>query len=558
MFYPKNFPRELEPVLIKLLLALQNKFGQRSCRHKGSFRQALYSLLAQKSFSSQLQNRFPPYWWFNFILLRHSQLFSPFFRRQISQMIVKTKIRSLSGVVPVAVFTRQKGCPFHCLFCPNQPSLPKSYLADEPAVMRAKRNRFDPFAQTKNRLLALALSGHPLDKTEIIIKGGSFSSYSSSYRQNFVKGIFDAANLEIKQLIEKGKVAVKKSKNLSDSQKINERASCRIVGINIETRPDLISLREIKFLRRLGVTQVEIGVQILDDQVLSLVRRGHLTKEIQQATFLLKEAGFKVGYHLMPNLPGSNPQKDLRSFQKTFTADFSPDYLKIYPTVITRYTQLAKWFKRGKYHPYSLSELIELLVSVKTQIVPRWVRISRLARDISRQMMVGPPVPSHLREVIQQEIKKQKLSCSCLRCREIKSLRMPTTRKLKITSYPASGGKEYFLEFVDKQDHCLGFLRLRIPAYLKKKGEKPPFAALAEAVLVRELRVYGSALPLKHHPAGKIQHQGLGKQLLQKAEKIARREGVTKLAVIAAVGTRDYYRRFGYQLADTYMVKKLC
>jgi len=557
MFYPKNFPRHLEKALIQFLLLLESEFKKKKVNNQKQFNRLIYQLMSKKEFSSQFQGQFPSLWWLNFILLRYQKFFSSKFRNKISKFLIKAKIRSLSGIIPLAVFTKGKGCPFHCLYCPNQKNIPKSYFNDEPAVMRAQINNYDPFNQTKSRLTALALSGHPIDKVEIIVKGGTFSSYSQAYRRKFVKGIFDAANLDIIQLLKTGKTKVQPSQTLKQAQKINEKAPSRIVGINIETRPDLINEKEVKFLRKLGVTHVEIGVQALDDSLLKLIQRGHNVAAVKKATFLLKEAGFKITYHLMPNLPGSSPKKDLALLKKVFKKDFSPDHLKIYPTVITRFSQLASWFQKGQYQPYSLEKLINLLVRFKSKVVPPWVRISRLSRDITKQMMIGPEIPSNLRQIVQQKMKKLRLFCSCIRCREIRGGKITEPIKLKIASYPASDGKEYFLEFTDKKNHCLGFLRLRIPAFLLQTKIKPPFSSLEQAALVRELHVYGPVASLKPKPQKKIQHQGLGRKLIAQAEKIAKKEGAKKLAIISGVGVRNYYRSLGYHLRQTYMVKIL-
>lgn len=481
----------------------------------------------EKEFNADIRffwkNRaYPNLWWLNFILKIHSDQFSYSFIKKINKFLTKTKVRSQSGIVSLSLFTKGAGCSFNCLYCPKENDLPKSYFSDEPGIKRAIRNNFDPFEQTKERLAALELSNHPLDKIEILIKGGTFSFYPKNYRENFVKRIFEAVN-------------GKRASSLLKAQKANETAKKRIIGINIETRPDYINLEEIEFLRFLGVTQVEIGVQALDDKILQSINRGHNVEAVKKATFLLKEAGFKVGYHLMLNLPETSPQKDLLLLKKVFTKDFSPDHLKVYPTVVTKYAKLAELYQKGQYLPYSLPQLIEVLRKFKANIVPKWVRIGRLTRDITVQMIAGPDIPSNLRETL-------KIKCNCIRCREIKGQKVTGRVKLETTPYPASQGKESFLEFTDEADHCLGFLRLRLT-----KNSK---------AVVRELHVYGQAVPIGAKNTKAVQHQNLGKKLLQKAENIAKDHGLKEIFVISGIGARPYYRKFGYKLKGTYMVRR--
>ena len=324
--------------------------------------------------------------------------------------------------------------------------------------MRAIRHNFDPYKQTLQRLIMFALSNHPIDKVEIIIKGGTFSFYPKTYRRRFVKRIFDACNVDVITYLKSGRLVNNSSKTLAFAQTKNEMAKSRVIGINIETRPDYINEKEIEFLRTLGVTHVEIGVQILDDEVYKLINRGHKVKDVINATLLLKNAGFKVGYHLMPNLPGSNPEKDRETLVRTFNDDnFKPDHLKLYPTTITKYTQLSEWNKEERYKPYSTEKLIEMIVGFKSKIAPPWVRIGRLIRDITTTVMEGDGIAPNLREVIQRKMKERGLHCNCIRCREIKDKKMVGQALLRITKYNASKGKEYFLEFIDDVNNILGF-----------------------------------------------------------------------------------------------------
>ncbi len=422
--------------------------------------------------------------------------------------------------------------------------MPKSYLANEPACMRAVLNKFDPYKQTITRLRSLKMTGHPTDKIELIVLGGTWSVYPKIYQNWFIKRCFDACNGIV-------------SKSLKNAQKRNENAKNRIIGITLETRPDFISSQEIKNLRKLGCTRVELGVQSIFEDVLKKNHRGHGLKEIIQATRLLKNAGFKITYHMMPNLPGSSPKKDEKMFAELFSnPDFQPDQLKIYPCVVLKTSPLYKIWKEGNYKPFSQKELINLLVKIKEKIPP-YVRIVRLVRDIPSQSIIAGNKISNLREVVAQEMKKQDKKCKCIRCREIRNIKAKNQNvKLIRRNYEASGGKEIFLSFEDiKNDKILAFLKLRIT-------NSWTLPELKSSALIRELHTYGRVAALKSKIKSQkskvIQHTGLGKQLMDEAEKIVKTETpFQKIAVIAGVGVREYYRKLGYRLQGTYMVKSI-
>ncbi len=452
-------------------------------------------------------------------------------------------IRSLSGVATISILTPGLACKNTCLYCPTEEEMPKSYFSTEPAVKRAIMCDFDPKKQVKARLYSLKVNGHSTDKIELIILGGTFSHLDPERRKKFVKQALDALN-------------GCNSPNLEKAQEINESAPSRCIGLTIETRPDSITEREIINLRELGVTRVELGVQTIYDDVLKTIKRGHLVDKTIKATFLLREAGFKVGYHLMPGLPGSNTKRDLEMFKTVFTnPDFKPDYLKIYPCVVVEKSELYEWWEKGLFAPVKQKEMVELLIEIK-KIVPYYLRISRLFRDIpSFQIKAGVNL-SNLRQLVQAELKKRGLRCNCIRCREPRE-KLITEIQLFRQDYEAARGKEVFLSFEDpERRHLIAFLRLRQPAYLKNYS-KPLFDSLSDSAIVRELHTYGEALPIGKKSKA-LQHQGLGKKLLFEAEKIAQKEwGVNKIAVISGVGVREYYRSLGYQLKDTYMVKEL-
>ena len=493
-----------------------------------------------------------------------------FFEEQLK----RKPVRSLSGVTVVSVLIKSStlhrnssapsACPGDCLFCPTEKNLPKSYLSGEPAVERAKQLKFNPYLQVKKRIETLGKLGHPTDKIELIIIGGSWSALPKKYQIWFIKECFRGAN-DRKLTTNNQQLTTKLDKleqELKLEQRRNEKTKHRIIGITLETRPDLITPEEILMMRKLGCTRVEIGVQILDDKILKLNNRGHGLKEIIKATQLLKQAGLKICYHLMFGLPFSSPRKDLSCFKKIFDIqDFRPDMLKLYPCVITRGSEIFKLWQEKKYTPYQDKNLINLLVKIKSMIPP-YVRVNRVFRDIpSTKILAGSKI-SNLRELIASTMKENNLQCRCIRCREIKNETDLLSLKLVKREYQASQGKEIFLSFENqKKDKLAAFLRLRLSNNFPKY-----FPELKNAALIREVHTYGPTAPIGQHPKT-TQHQGLGKKLIKEAEKIVslrqisrsetKKSGFKKIAVIAGVGTREYYRKLGYQLENTYMIKLL-
>jgi len=481
------------------------------------------------------------------------------------EKLKKRPIRSLSGVAVVSVLTKPYPCPGHCLYCPTDKEFPKSYLAGEPAADRAKNLKYDPYEQVKYRLETLQKIGHATDKIELIVIGGSFTAYPRKYQEWFVKRCFDGANsCNLKH--------VSCNKNLESTQKQNEKAKNRIISISVETRPDLITPEEIKKMRELGITKVELGIQALDDKILEKNKRGHGIKEIIAATKLLKEAGFKICYHVMPGLYGSTPKKDLTMFKKLFTdQNFRPDYLKIYPCVVVKNSKLHKVWQEKKYKPYSEKNLIDLLIKMKLA-VPPYVRIIRIFRDIPSPKIEAGSKTSNLREVIKKEMAAREIKCRCIRCREIKDLRFKITDcRLVKREYQASNGKEIFLSFEDtKQNKILAFLRLRFP---RLHATSCMLHALENAAIIRELHTYGEVVKIGKKKKTASQHKNLGKKLVKEAEKIVKHNAnlqiytnttnkknlrkQAKIAVISGIGAREYWRKLGYKLQETYMVKNI-
>lgn len=383
--------------------------------------------------------------------------------------------------------------------------------------------------------------GHPADKVELIIMGGTFLAYPEEYQYQFIKDCYDGLNGYT-------------STDLETAKRVNETTTHRCVGLCIETRPDWCQEYQIERMLEFGTTRVELGVQTLDDNIYRLVKRGHTVDHVSRATKLLKEAGMKVYYHWMPGLPGSNLEYDLELSRQLFNDQrFRPDGLKLYPTLVVAGTELEKWYRDNRYHPYTMDEMINLLIKIKS-IIPDYVRISRVMRDIPTQFIVAGCKDLGLRSKLKQRMKEVNTVCNCIRCREY-GHRLRDGWKtgepvLKRMDYDASDGKEIFLSFEDDQKTIFGLLRLRIES-LTGNNER--------TATVRELHVFGSEVPLGTQLDNAVQHKGLGGQLLKEAERISQIEFQAKsIAIISGVGARDYFRsEFGYQLEGAYMVKKL-
>ncbi|EKD49369.1 MAG: hypothetical protein ACD_63C00168G0002 [uncultured bacterium] len=455
---------------------------------------------------------------------------------QLLRLLKTRDIRTLSGVAVVAVMTKPYKCPGKCLFCPTEIDVPKSYLSNEPAVMRAILCKYDPARQVKMRLRALSETGHNTDKVELIVMGGTFSALPKRYQRWFIKQCFESLNNN-------------NYNTLAEAQKANEKAKHRCIGLTLETRPDFIDKKEIARFRELGATRIELGVQTVFDDVLKKNKRGHDVKETIKATKLLKDAGFKINYHMMPGLPGSSFKKDIAMFSELFkNQNFQPDMLKIYPCVITKNSKLYKLWRQKKYRPIDSKNLSKLLIKVKRNI-PRYVRITRLIRDIPSTSIVAGSKISNLRQLIA----KQNVNCKCIRCRQAKKDIRFKSKNLKffIKKYKASESTEYFLSFEDKTRKILfAFLRLRIT-------ENQFLEEIKNAAIIREVHTYGEIVPISKKNKKAVQHLGLGKKLMKQSEKIAKKHGFRKIAVISGIGARRYYRKLGYKLKGTYMTKKI-
>jgi len=469
---------------------------------------------------------------------------------------MKKFARTISGVTPVAVMTLPMKCPGQCIYCPTYPTTPQSYTPESPAVLRAKQCGYDARKQVRLRLKILSEMGHHTDKVELIVMGGTFLACPEDYQYQFIKGCFDALNGE-------------ESASLEEAKRLNETASHRCTGLCIETRPDWCQQEQIDRMLEFGTTRVELGVQTLNDETYQLVRRGHKVEDVVRATALLKEHGFKVHYHWMPGLPGSTPEEDLELSKQLFSdARFRPDGLKLYPTMVVEGTELEKWYQDGRYQPYADDTMINLVADIKS-IVPRYVRISRVLRDIPSKFIVGG-LKDSLRDVVKERMKQLATECKCIRCREYGhrargGWEIGEPRMVRM-DYEASGGKEIFLSFEDERETLFGLLRMRI--------QSKPVANLEQEVnknlaLIRELHIYGPEVPLRQQEpkearykisgtasVKEAQHKGLGKALLTEAERIAREEFQAQpMVVLSGTGAKEYYRtEFGYSSQGDYMV----
>lgn len=456
------------------------------------------------------------------------------------QRIRMKPVRTLSGVTTVTVLTKPYPCPGKCIFCPTDVRMPKSYLPDEPGARRALQHEFDPYTQVAARLQALVAVGHPVDKIELLILGGTWSAYRRDYQEWFVKRLFDALN-EVD------------SETLDQAQEINETTSHRNVGLVIETRPDHIDVQEVAWLRRLGVTKVQMGAQSLDEQILLLNQRGHTAEETRQATALLRAAGFKVVLHWMPNLLGATLQGDRNDFARLWQG-FCPDEIKIYPNQLLENADLFQFWQRGEFRPYTTEELTALIADIKPTI-PRYCRVNRVIRDIPSTNVVEGNKRTSLRQDVHAELQRRGARCECIRCREVRGQDVQFDHlSSHDLVYQTDDTEEHFLSFDTPADQLAGFLRLSLP------GASAPQTGLEDldgAALIREVHVYGQSLPVGSETGGAAQHIGLGTRLLQQAERLARRAGYRRLAVIAAVGTRRYYLRRGFRRGKLYLIKDL-
>ncbi|MCW1296736.1 MAG: tRNA uridine(34) 5-carboxymethylaminomethyl modification radical SAM/GNAT enzyme Elp3 [Candidatus Parvarchaeota archaeon] len=475
---------------------------------------------------------------------------------KLRELLKIKPVRTTSGVAVVAVMTRPFPCPHgNCIYCPSVDGIPKSYTGKEPATMRAIRNKFDPFLQVTDRLNQYFLTGHFPQKVELVVMGGTFTSFPDKYQENFIKNCFLAMNFF-------GRKRLNRNFTLRQAQKMNENARIRCVALVFETRPDYSKEKQVDNMLRLGGTRVELGVQSVYEDVLKKIGRKHGIDDVIEATRILKDSGFKVDYHVMLGLPGSNKERDKRMFDILFeNPSFRPDGLKIYPTLIVKGSELYEHWKYGKYKAIDDDYVIDLLSDVKARI-PIYVRIKRIMRDISAKAIEAGPRKSNIRELIRKKMKEKKLKCRCIRCREIGHRLMeekiefnPDDFELCRYDYEASEGKEIFLSYEDKKNDALvGFLRLR---KVSDKAHRKEIKG-KNTMIVRELHVYGTMVPIGRRIKEAFQHKGYGAKLLKEAEKIAKKDfNADKLLILSGIGAKVYYKKLGYGYDGVYLSKKL-
>jgi len=468
--------------------------------------------------------------------------------------------RTNSGVSVVTVMMMPYYCPGNCIFCPNDRSMPKSYIASEPGGQRALKMKFDPYAQVFNRLIALKNVGHNIEKVELIVLGGTFSAYSGEYKIWFVKEMFRALNdmgKNSKEYIEPrdSGFEISSFEELEKEQIKNEKAYCRNVGLVLETRPDFLSNGELIYLRRLGATKIQIGIQSLSEKVLRENETGRNVEDTKRAFELLRLFGFKIHGHWMPNLYLSTEKEDIRGYKELFTTPYHPDEMKIYPTSVIPNTDLYDLYKKGKYKPYTEDTLVKV-VGECIASTPRYCRLSRVIRDIPSQEIVAGNKRTNLRQIVEGYLRKKGIEPEDIRSREIKGEDVKKENiVLEKIEYGTSTSRELFLSYkVKAEDKICGFLRLSLPK--KNISKKHPLEELKNSSIIREVHVYGKVVGIdKESKEGESQHLGLGKELVLLAEGISKKKGFKKISVISAIGTREYYKKLGYKRDDLYMFK---
>ena len=471
-------------------------------------------------------------------------------REVLRKILLVKPTRTLSGVAPVAVMTSPYPCPHgRCLPCPGGPDhpfkSPQSYTGEEPAAKRAREHGYDPYAQVHARLEQFEMLGHRVEKVELIVMGGTMTARPEDYQDTFVARCIEAMNT----YPDNRPAAVAPA--VADVEEVNETAAVRCVAITFETRPDWCRREHIDRMLELGVTKVELGVQHVDDAILTVNRRGCTVADAAGANRLLRDAGMKVGFHMMPNLPGSSIEADRRMFETIFSDPrFKPDFLKIYPTLVTPGSEIEDLWKRGEYAPYDEDALIDLVAYAKS-LIPEYTRLSRIQRDIPAKLIVAGSKHSNFRQLARNRLLQQGKNCRCIRCREIGRLPSLTESDMHVLTYECCDGIEHFISAVSG-DSLIGFARLRFPSMVYRPE-------LTDAALVRELHVYGSLVPvgMDARETEEWQHRNYGRVLLLRAEEIASAAGSLRLAIMSGIGVRPYYKRQGYVRRGPYMIKEL-
>ncbi|AGN00241.1 histone acetyltransferase [Salinarchaeum sp. Harcht-Bsk1] len=509
-------------------------------------------------------------------------------RDELAEVLHRKPVRTASGVSPVAIMTSPAPCPHgKCLYCPGGPDSEfessQSYTGLEPAAARGEQNDYDPYGQVTLRLNQLREIGHPVDKVELILMGGTMTARSHDYQEWFVKEALRAMNdfdpdaepnpAEDESFAPERPAARDRSvartpgeyHYTEDVIARNETGDVRAIGITFETKPDWCDPEQVNRMLRLGGTKVEVGVQTTFERINREMHRGHGMEAAVSANRRLRDAGFKVGFHMMPGQPGASKEMVLEDFRRLVERpEWRPDYLKIYPTLIVEDTVTYDMFRRGEFEPLGNDEAAELVAEIKSML-PRYTRLQRVQRDIPATIIEGGVWKSNLRQLARQRMDEHGWTCDCIRCREVgMNDEVPESPELRVDTYEVAGGTEHFCSIEDfDRDLLIGFCRLREPG-------DPIRRELQDAAIIRELHVYGSELGIGE-PGGTeddaaqadeadagFQHQGHGRRLVERAESIARERGYEKLAVIAGIGAREYYReQLGYRQDGPYVSKRL-
>jgi elongator complex protein 3 len=474
-------------------------------------------------------------------------------RRKLLPLLKRKPVRTISGVAIVSVMTKPYPCPQDepCAYCPGgvRSNTPQSYTGHEPAALRGIQNNYDPLLQVDTRLSQLRSMGHAVNKVELIVMGGTFMNFPSRYRVRFIKRCFDALNGF-------------ESPSIATAKKAAEEAQIRNVGLTVETRPDFCKRKHVNSMLSYGVTRVELGVQTLHQDILDLVGRKHSVEDVAESFQIAKDSGLKIVAHMMPGLPGSNNERDLESFRTLFEDQrFKPDMLKIYPCLVIKGTKIFELWRAGKYNPLTTEEAAEFTAQVK-EIVPPWIRIMRIERDIPTNLIEAGVKNSNLRQIVREKLIEEGKRCRCIRCREVGLRRLmdgviPDLENLTLmrSNYEASDGTEIFLSIEDMAKGVLiGFLRLRMPSGKAHRKEVNGCRTSS----IRELHVCGEVVPIGKRYSRAWQHRGFGEALISEAEKISREEyDKEKILITSAVGTKQYYRKLGYSDDGPYVSKFL-
>jgi len=465
---------------------------------------------------------------------------------KLQKILLKKPVKTASGVAVIALMPKPYACPHgRCTYCPGgiEFNTPNSYTGKEPVTISSIKNGYDPNIQITSKLNQLQIFGHDATKIELVIVGGTFLFMPMDYQKNFIKSCYDALNGF-------------PSLNLEIAMKNNQKAKNRNVGFTIETKPDYCKKEHIDLMLSYGVTRVEIGVQSLHERVYKIVNRGHNYNDVIDSFQISKDSGYKIVTHMMPGLPTMTPNEDINDFKKLFNdSNLKPDMLKIYPSLVLKNTPLYNDYLEKKYEPYTDEEMLHVLTEAK-KMVPKWVRIMRVQREITPGEIQAGPKAGNLRQIVHKRLKDEGFSCKCIRCREAGLSRKNTPSellKLNKEKYDSSNGREVFISFDDEDETIYGFLRLRKPSELAHRDEITP-----NSCIVRELHVFGKSIKIGEHEENSIQHSGLGRKLMDEAEKISKEDfDAKKILVISAVGTREYYKKLGYSLDGPYMSKQL-